>query len=143
MNKGNLSPMKLGRVELCKKLFRKRRKFLTSKKKVVIEAMKKNGKSNENITIPLCGEGKGMLFMNSKGSKNLHEFTKKAMAFSLQQLLNEQRVQRMPGFSSFIFKSFPLRFGSWKIGTLNSKGMEVHQELRKRRIDICCLQEVR
>ena len=30
-----------------------------------------------------------------------------------------------------------------ELGSLSGKGREVHEELRKRMIDVCCLQEVR
>ena len=33
--------------------------------------------------------------------------------------------------------------GMWNLGSLSGKGGEVHEELRKRRIDVCCLQGVR
>ena len=48
----------------------------------------------------------------------------------------------MPGFS-FLFLTLSLRFVSWNIGTFNGKGMEFCEKIRRRRIDICCLQEVR
>ena len=33
--------------------------------------------------------------------------------------------------------------GTWNVGSLSRKGGEVCEELRKRMIDVCCLQEVR
>ena len=33
--------------------------------------------------------------------------------------------------------------GMWKLGSLSGKGGVVCEELRKRMIDVCCLQEVR
>ena len=66
----------------------------------------------------------------------------KAMALSPQQLLNEQRVLRIPGLSSFSFgRSFS--FGSYNIGSLNGKSMELCEELVRREVGICSIQEVR
>ena len=52
---------------------------------------------------------------------NFHVHTKKAMAFSSQQLLNGQRMLRMPGLSSFSSCSFgrSISFGSFNIESLN------------------------
>ena len=36
-----------------------------------------------------------------------------------------------------------IRFGTWNIGTLNKKGLETCEDLWKRNVDLCCLQEVR
>ena len=36
-----------------------------------------------------------------------------------------------------------VQVGTWKIGSLSGKGGEDCEELRKRMIDMCCLQEVR
>ena len=36
-----------------------------------------------------------------------------------------------------------LRFGSWNVGSISGRGTEVCEELRKRKVDACCLQEVR
>ena len=38
--------------------------------------------------------------------------------------------------------SVEIWFGTWKIGTLNGKGLEICDELWKRNVDLC-LQEVR
>ena len=38
---------------------------------------------------------------------------------------------------------FWVQFSMWNIGSLSGKGGEVCEELRKRMIDVCCLQEVR
>ena len=35
------------------------------------------------------------------------------------------------------------RFGSWNIGLLTVRSSEIADELRRRRVDVCCLQEVR
>ena len=64
------------------------------------------------------------------------------MALSPQQLLNGQRVIRIPGLSSCSFgRSFS--FGSYNIGSLNGKSMELCEELVRREVGICCIQEVR
>lgn len=36
-----------------------------------------------------------------------------------------------------------LRFGSWNIGSMVGRSMEVAMELRKRKVDVCCVQETR
>ena len=36
-----------------------------------------------------------------------------------------------------------VRGGTWNVGSLSGKGGEICEELRKRMIDVCCLQEVR
>ena len=38
---------------------------------------------------------------------------------------------------------FGVRLGSWNVGSLRGRGVEVCEELRKRRVDVCCVQEVR
>ena len=67
------------------------------------------------------------------------------MAFSPQQLLNGQRVLRISGLSSFSSCSFgrSFSFGSYNIGSLNGKSMELREELVRREVGICCIQEVR
>lgn len=40
-------------------------------------------------------------------------------------------------------KRFGVRVGSWNVGSLRGKGVEICEELRKRRVDVCCVQEVR
>ena len=39
--------------------------------------------------------------------------------------------------------SVDIGLGTWNIGTLNGKGLEICEELCKRNVDLCCLQEVR
>ena len=36
-----------------------------------------------------------------------------------------------------------VRLSTWNVGSLSGRGSEVCEELRKRRVDVCCLQEVR
>ena len=36
---------------------------------------------------------------------------------------------------------FGVRVGTWNIGSMSGRGTEVCEELRKRRMDVCCLQE--
>ena len=36
-----------------------------------------------------------------------------------------------------------IRFGSWNVSSICGRGTEVGEELRKRKVDVCCLQEVR
>ena len=33
--------------------------------------------------------------------------------------------------------------GTWSLGSVSGKGGEVCEEVRKRMVDVCCLQEVR
>ena len=40
-------------------------------------------------------------------------------------------------------KRIGVRLGSWKVGSIFDRGTEVCEELRKRQVDVCCLQEVR
>ena len=35
-----------------------------------------------------------------------------------------------------------MRVGTWNVGSMSGRGTEVCEELRKRRMDVCCLQEV-
>ena len=62
------------------------------------------------------------------------------MAPSLRQLLNGQGVRRISGFKS---ECHGIRFGTLNVGSLCGRKTEVSEELRKRKIDVCCLQEVR
>ena len=39
--------------------------------------------------------------------------------------------------------SVNIRLGTWNIGALNGKGLEICDELWRRNVDLCCLQEVR
>ena len=39
--------------------------------------------------------------------------------------------------------SVKMWLGTWNIGTLNGKGLEICDELWKRNVELCCLQEVR
>ena len=84
--------------------------------------------------------------LNTFCSKNFSMNIKnKAMALSPQQLLNGQRVLRIPGLSSFSSCSFrrSFSFGSYNIGSLNGKSMELCEELVRRDVGICYIQEVR
>ena len=36
-----------------------------------------------------------------------------------------------------------VRVGTWNLWSMSGRGTEVYEELRKRRMDVCCLQEVR
>ena len=40
-------------------------------------------------------------------------------------------------------KRFGVRVGTWNIGSMSGRGTAVCEELRKRRMDVCCLQEGR
>ena len=35
------------------------------------------------------------------------------------------------------------RFGTWNVGTMNEKSMEIADELRRRKVDVCAVQETR
>ena len=62
------------------------------------------------------------------------------MAPSLRQLLNGQEMQRISGFKP---ECCGIRFGTLNVETLCGRKTEVREELRKRRVDVCCMQEVR
>ena len=64
----------------------------------------------------------------------------KQMAPSPQQLLNGPGVRRFSGFKS---EYQGIRFGTLNVGSLCGRKTEVCEELRKRRVDVCCMQEVR
>ena len=72
-----------------------------------------------------------------------HDSHKKAMALSPQQLLNGQRLLRMPELSSSCSFGRSFSFGSFNIGSLNGKNMELCEELLRREVGICCIQEVK
>ena len=40
-------------------------------------------------------------------------------------------------------QKFEVRFGSWNVVNFCGRGKEVCEQLKKRDVDICCLQEVR
>ena len=67
---------------------------------------------------------------------------RKVSAPSPRQPLNGQRVLRIPGLNIHI-EEVGVRFGSWNVGSISGKGTEVCEELRKRKVDVCYLQEVR
>ena len=67
---------------------------------------------------------------------------KKVSAPSPQQHLNGQGVLRIPGLKIHKEK-VGVRFGSWNVGSISGRGTEGCEELRKPKVDVCCLQEVR
>ena len=52
-------------------------------------------------------------------------------------------MSRMPGLSSSYSFGRSFSFGSFNIRSLNAKSMELCEELLKREVGICCIQEVR
>ena len=40
-------------------------------------------------------------------------------------------------------QKFEVRFGSWNVGSFCGSGTEVCEQLRKKKVDMCCLQEER
>ena len=62
------------------------------------------------------------------------------MALSPQKLFNRQGVQKISGFKS---ECHEIRFGTLNVGNLYKRKTEVCEELRKRRVDVCCMQKVR
>ena len=62
------------------------------------------------------------------------------VAPSPRQLLNGQGVQRIFGFRS---ECHEIRFGTLNAASLCGRKTEVCEELRKRKVDVCCIQEVR
>ena len=73
--------------------------------------------------------------------KIFQEYTQKSKGSQFQQLLNGQKMLRMSGLSSFSFGKF--LFGSFNMVSLNGKSMEVCEELLRREVGVCCIQEVR
>ena len=71
---------------------------------------------------------------------NPHDQKNKHMAPSSQQPLNGLGVQRI---SKFKPECHGLRFGTINVGSLCGRKAEVCEELRKRRVHVCCMQEVR
>ena len=70
----------------------------------------------------------------------------KILAPSPRQPLNGQGVLRISGFKvakEKVEKRLGIRFGSWNVRSISGRGTEVCEELRKRKVDVCCLQEVR
>ena len=64
----------------------------------------------------------------------------KQMAPSLRKLLNGQRVRKI---SEFKLECHGIRFGALNVGSLCGRKTEVCEELRKRRVYVSCIQEVR
>ena len=64
----------------------------------------------------------------------------KQMVPSPRQLLNGQWVRRIFGFKS---ECCGIRFGTLHVGSLCGRKTEVCEELRKRRVDVRCMQEVK
>ena len=64
----------------------------------------------------------------------------KQMAPCPQQLLNGQGVRKISGFKS---ECHGIRFGTLNVESLCGRKTEVCEELRKRRVDVCCMQEIR
>ena len=62
------------------------------------------------------------------------------VAPSPRQLLNGLGLQRISGFKS---ECHGIRFGTLNVESLCGKKTEVCEELRKKKADVCCIQEVR
>ena len=62
------------------------------------------------------------------------------LAPSCQQLINGEGVQRISGFIS---ECHGRRFGTLNVGSLCGRKTEVCEGLRKRKVDVCSIQEVR
>ena len=54
------------------------------------------------------------------------------MASSPGKPLNEQGVQRISRFG--------VRFGNWNLGSICKRATKACEELRKRKVDVCCNQ---
>ena len=67
----------------------------------------------------------------------MRKFVKK-LALSPRQLLNGQEVQRISGI-----QKFEVKFGVWNVENFCGKGTKVCEQLRKRKMNTCCLQEIR
>ena len=64
----------------------------------------------------------------------------KQMAPSLRQLLNGQGVQKI---SEFKLECHGIKFGTLNVRNLCERKTEVCEKMRKRRVDVCCMQKVR
>ena len=53
------------------------------------------------------------------------------------------RISRLKLLTEKIAKRLGVRFGSCNVKSISGRGTEVWEELRKRKIDVCCLQEVK
>ena len=62
------------------------------------------------------------------------------VAPSPRQLINGKVVRRISGFKS---ECYGIRFGTLNVGSLCGRKTEVCEELRKRKVDVCCIQEER
>ena len=62
------------------------------------------------------------------------------VAPSPRQLLNGHRVQIISGFKS---ECHGIKFSTLNVGSLCGRKAEVCEELRKRKVDVCCIQKVR
>ena len=70
----------------------------------------------------------------------------KILSPSPRQPLNGQGMLRISGFKvakEKVEKRLGVRFGSWNVGSTSGRGTEVCEKLRKRKVDVCCLQKVR
>ena len=52
---------------------------------------------------------------------------------SPRQLLNKQGMQRISGSMKF-----GITFGSWNVGSFCERGTELSEQLRKRKVNMCC-----
>ena len=78
--------------------------------------------------------------------ENLVKVQRKVLAPSPRQPLNGKGVRRIPGLKIHekkVEKRIGARFGSWNVGSISGRGAEMCDELRKRKVDVCRLQEVR
>ena len=84
------------------------------------------------------GVKQGHALRKKQSTKNylMKEFVKE-LAPSLRQLLNGQGMRRISGL-----QKFEVRFGSWNVGSFCGRGTEVCEQLRKKKVDMCCLREV-
>ena len=65
------------------------------------------------------------------------------MASSPRQPLNRREVRRIPGSNSPHTNEQLVKIGTANVGTLVGRSREVVEMLERRRLDVCCIQEVR
>ena len=53
------------------------------------------------------------------------------------------RIPELKIHKEKVEKQIGVRFGSWNVGSMCGRGTEVCEQLRKRKVDVCRLQEVR
>ncbi len=84
-------------------------------------------------TIPMVGDpGASRAGNHSGGNRN----TRRVRARHIPGASNIKQLRRQKHATS-------MRFGSWNVGTMNSKSLEIQDMMVRRRLDILCVQETK